>query len=305
MDAAFLTKVAVYGAALPLAAGTAAYGLGWLRRPRTAEACPECGPEPAWTGAVIPLALAAFWPLMVEGWTLKPVSVVHWVPWVALAAGVVAALWPRRAAVMRGAGGPAGLLGASLVCSAAAVYVALRARLGNEPFAQEAGGLVLWIALGAVAIASLTLLGKQRGATPPMLLVVILAASARTWSLTGHINPPLAALVMGAAAGGAVLIAWRRPALRMAGGAWGAGVMLALMLPQTAVLGETPAWCNVLLVVALVLAPATAFISERGGVKRHLVRIAIVAIPAAAAVVGAMANQPAELEPYEAIASGR
>lgn len=297
MDAQFQIRVAVFAVALPAAVSLLALAPAWLRRSRTedprgfADASP-----PRYVAAALPLAVAIGWPLAGEGWRWPVVSGGQWVPWAlavlafsALALG--GALERARWSVMF-----AGVVGSGILA-----WLVARNALASAPTVAAIGTVAALAAVGGAMTAAASALGRQPGAGPPLLLILCCICSAAVWGLTGHIQPIVAAVAVSAAAGGVVIVAWFRPALRLGGAGAGAlGAMLGLFASLTCTLGDTPLAANALLAAGMIAAPLSGLTppGARPGWVGLLCRAAMVLAPGAAAVALALANQPPRVEGY-------
>jgi hypothetical protein len=314
---------------LTLAWWRAGRGERWLTDPLRAEPGGAGARGPVW---VFPLVSALgfvgvhAWLSGPPGW--PPVSADQWLAWIAgaalLAALVTAVAGEPRVPARTPDGWPSGWgtgvslgrlgLRAGLLGAASGVSVLNLAR-----HAWSAGQSLAWVggtvALGLIGWWAVERLARRaHGPLFPAALWLWAALSGQVIVLgLYHLRGGVAATILAAAFGGAMVAAMVRPRLTLArGGVVVAAVLMPVLLLQGAVLGgsEQPEWVRVLLASAPILALLSGTLADwrapaddpraRGAVwggPREVVRLALVVVPVVVAVAAAVLLRSADAPP--------
>lgn len=250
---------------------------------------------------------------------LQPVSADQWLPWIAvvavLAALVASGVGEPRVPARTPDGAPSGwgtgvsvarwALRAVILGAAAGVSVLNLAR-----HAWSSGQTLAWIGgAGALGLAGWWAMERMarraHGPLFPAAMWLWAALSGQVIVLgLYHLKGAVAATILAAAFGGAMVAAVFRPRLRLArGGVVVAAVLMPALLLQGVVLGgsEQPEWVRVLLASASVVALLMGTLADCGapaddpratrsalGGPREVVRLALVVLPMIAAVTAAV-----------------
>lgn len=299
------------GAAVAL--GLVGFGVVWLPRKRLADRHVPGSPvrlqrgEFAWLAPLLfGLALFGLYPLISgkPGWDFPPRDTAEWLPWIALAAGIIGVVEAtvRLANVVRWLIRTAAAAGVSYLILKSQIVEAKPASsqlLWPEAIVWMVGftgvALMAWSSLEAVT-------DRTRGASSPLVIIIWATAISQCIVLTGMLSVGTLAAILAAVAGPAWVISWLKPDLTLARGGAAVPVMALMAVLLVGIrLGETP----LLMAIALSLVPLFARMAdepnfvESHGVRRTIVRVVLASIPAGVAVAAAAASRFGEAaSPY-------
>lgn len=264
----------------------------WSARRRSGEDEPGAAGVPRDVIPALALAcLPAAWALAFGVPAFPPAQGTDWLVPLAVV-GVLAGV----AACVRGQAGRV-LHGLAIAAGVACLGMIARPLLMREGTRGEAAA---WVAGAAIALLaarwSLSKAGREGGALGPLLAWGAFSASSVVVVLTGHIAPALMFGSLAAAVGPAMLLGFLKRSPRLGPGLAGVSVPAAGLWVYTGVLGETPALCNGLAALAVVMTGVSG-VMVPGTVRPGLrwpARMALVAVPAIGAMAAAAMNRPSD-----------
>jgi len=272
-------KPFLFGVLLPAVVSGIAFVVAW--RPWQRDAPVANG---IWGGAIALSVGYIVGHVGLLGWPpFPPVEATQWLVYLALASGVfglIIALWHESTGLR---------WGLRLLLSGAMPWLILRPVLKYRW--QPIEGVVWLVGLGVAILGfwlMLNALAKRfRGASTPLVLLVVATGGSVTLLLSGSAMLGQLGGVLTAALGASLVIAWWNPTLSLAHGATS---VVAILLAGLWMSGYFYAEVPVVSALLLVVSPATAWIGQveaiqrLGGWKVALIRAAAVCIPVAVAV---------------------
>jgi len=272
-------KPFLFGVLLPAVVSGIAFVVAW--RPWQRDAPVANG---IWGGAIALSVGYVAGHAGLLGWPpFPPVEATQWLVYLALASGVfglIIALW-HESTWLR--------WGLRLLLSGVMPWLILHAVLKYRW--QPIEGVVWLVGLGVAIFGFWLMLNalaeRFRGASTPLVLLVVATGGSVTLLLSGSAMLGQLGGVLTAALGASLVIAWWNPKLSLAHGATS---VVAILLAGLWMSGYFYAEVPVVSALLLVVSPATAWIGQveaiqrLGGWKVALIRAAVVCIPVAIAV---------------------